>query len=274
MIHELKPHQFHKAASIFTGPKQYIPVLAVLTGRFPGRVYVDHPVSPKTALVWALSRWAYIDGDPSSTGFTSSFLDLIRDVLSPASLQMGTNWFELYARGSRDWVSVIESSLSALKPDKHNETVSVLDLEAYRRLRKAPGVPSGWKLQLSDIPFIPKGARDSGLIPVELARQTAFGYRLLDGDRIVAVCKSIGFEADNEFMVEVETFNKEDRGKGYATLVATTLIDHALGRGLSPLWETTEDNIPSQRLAQRLGFVQTESYPVYMMKITQREDVQ
>jgi RimJ/RimL family protein N-acetyltransferase len=109
--------------------------------------------------------------------------------------------------------------------------------------------------------------RSSGLIPAELVRRTSFGYQLIDGKRVVAVCNSFGFEAGSEFMVEVETHREEDRGKGYATLVATALIDHALERGLSPLWETTEDNIPSQRLARRLGFVQVESYPVYGMRI-------
>ena len=57
------------------------------------------------------------------------------------------------------------------------------------------------------------------------------------------------------------------RGRGYATLVATALIDHALANRHAPLWETAEFNAPSQRLATKLGFQSTETYPVYGMKI-------
>jgi RimJ/RimL family protein N-acetyltransferase len=180
---------------------------------------------------------------------------------------MGIGWFELYASGSPEWTATIESSLSALNIGMHRESVSILEEEAYRRLRKPPVAPHGWKLQLQDIPILSKAVRNSGVIPAQAAQGTSFGYRLMDGDRPVAVCKSIGFEAGNEFMVEVETFHKEDRGKGYATLVATALIDHALEHGLSPLWETTEDNVASRRLARRLGFVEAEVYPVYEMRI-------
>ncbi len=46
---------------------------------------------------------------------------------------------------------------------------------------------------------------------------------------------------------------------------AVALLDHCLARNLTPLRETTEDNIASRRLAEKLGFVEKESYPVYVI---------
>jgi RimJ/RimL family protein N-acetyltransferase len=267
MIQELDDHRFQAVAPLFSGRREYVPVLAVLTGRFPGRVYTDNADHPTTALVWALGRWAYIDGDPRNSSFNSHLPTLLTSSVFPASLEMGIGWFELYSRGSRNWEATIESSLSALKPERHEETVSVLDRAVYRRSRRTPTVPDGWELQLCEVPIVSEQVRSSGIIPAQQSRRTAFGCRLFDGSRVIALCCSNGFEAGGEFMVEVETFRKEDRGKGYATLAATALIDHAFERALAPLWETTEDNIPSQRLARRLGFVQAESYPVYAMRI-------
>ena len=68
-------------------------------------------------------------------------------------------------------------------------------------------------------------------------------------------------------MVAVGTPAAEDRQKGYATPVATRLIDLTLERKLQPLWETTEDNTASQRLASKLGLVERETYPVYAMRL-------
>jgi RimJ/RimL family protein N-acetyltransferase len=33
------------------------------------------------------------------------------------------------------------------------------------------------------------------------------------------------------------------------------------------LWETTVNNIPSQKVAEKLGFEKVEEYPVYSIKI-------
>ena len=51
------------------------------------------------------------------------------------------------------------------------------------------------------------------------------------------------------------------------TLVSRAMIADALGHGLDPLWETTEDNTPSRRLAARLGYRERERYPVYAVEL-------
>ena len=90
---------------------------------------------------------------------------------------------------------------------------------------------------------------------------------LRDGDRVMSICRSNGLAAGRQFMVDVETPDPEARGKGYALLTATALVDHAIEAGLEPLWETTEFNTPSRRLARRLSFTAGEPYPVYAIQV-------
>ena len=54
--------------------------------------------------------------------------------------------------------------------------------------------------------------------------------------------------------------------RGVATLVGTELIEYSLKNNLFPFWETTEENVTSQRLAKRLGFKQIERYSVYAIE--------
>jgi RimJ/RimL family protein N-acetyltransferase len=103
-------------------------------------------------------------------------------------------------------------------------------------------------------------------MPVESSRRTAAVFQLVRGNETISVCRSNGLAAGGAFMIEAETYSESERGKGYAALVATALLDDAIERGLSPFWETAKDNEPSRRLARRLGFVEIETYPVYVMK--------
>lgn len=68
---------------------------------------------------------------------------------------------------------------------------------------------------------------------------------------------------DNKYFIDADTFEIAERSKGYGSLAAVQLIDYFLGKGMHPLWETTHHNLPSHKLALKLGFVPVESYPVY-----------
>ena len=43
------------------------------------------------------------------------------------------------------------------------------------------------------------------------------------------------------------------RNKGVATATAARFIEHCLGHGITPHWECTSDNVPSTRVAEKVG---------------------
>jgi GNAT superfamily N-acetyltransferase len=266
MIHEIEPGAFQKVGYIFEGHKQNIPVFAVIDGNFPGRVFVDNHESPKAALVWALSRWAYVGGDGGHRAFTRALTDLVRDTIIPCSLEMEQRWFELYTPNSEEWTKVAEGSLAPFKPHEHYESVYVLDKLGFMRSRTSPVAPEGSYIETAEIPILSERARRSAVVAAEFKAKTAFGFRLMRSGEMLALCRSNGFSSGREFMIDVITVNESERGRGYATIASTALIDFCLEEGYVPLWETTEDNVPSQKLARRLGFVEDESYPVYAIE--------
>jgi hypothetical protein len=261
--YELEPGEFSRISHLFQGHKQYLPVFAVIDGNFPGRVFVDDRDAPNTALVWALSRWAYIDGNPHKDAFNRALDRLIRHTVIPGSRVMGMNWFELYTAPAPQWAAALETHLSGYQLDKHHETVYTFEPHQYVRLRSPPALPHGALLEKVDLPILPKAALAAPFFTAEFKTRTAFGFQLIRGDKLLSLCRSNGLAYGDEFMVDVVTPDEKERGQGYATLVATALIDHCLDLGLRPLWETTFDNLPSRRLAHKLGFVEAASYPVY-----------
>jgi len=55
----------------------------------------------------------------------------------------------------------------------------------------------------------------------------------------------------------------ERRGRGYATLTAAACVEHCVEHGLTPHWHCWEDNAPSIRVAEKVGFERPERYTVY-----------
>jgi RimJ/RimL family protein N-acetyltransferase len=263
MIHELEPKDFSKVIPLFRGHKRYLPVQAVVEGKYPGRVFVDDDAEPRTAMVWAIGRWAYIEGDADNEAFNLSLAEFVHRTIIPDSLRIKMNWFELYANSAPRWMQNLESCLGEFNLSKHTESTFVWDKRRYRSFRAQHSCPPEWMVKKAKIPILPARAREAALVPEEFRIATAVGFKLIVKDEVVAQCRSNGFTSGIEFMIDVETFKKDDREKGYATAASAALLDYCLKNRLVPLWETTEDNTASRRLAQKLGFVENEIYPVY-----------
>jgi RimJ/RimL family protein N-acetyltransferase len=266
MINELEPSDFSKVAPLFRGRKEYQPVFSIIDGEFPGRIFADQKDNPQVGLVWAISRWGYIDGDPSVSSFNESLPALVRDVIVPCSLQMKMNWFELYTSDSPEWAAIIEKSLGEYKPSKHYETVFTFDRQRYLASKRPFVLSEGEWIGRKEFPILPPAAREASFVEEKFREKTSFGFALVRDGKNISVCRSNGFVSGREFMIDVYTTDKNERSKGHATAVGTALIDFCLENGYIPLWETTQDNIASQKLASRLGFVESESYPVYAIE--------
>ncbi|MBU1318311.1 MAG: GNAT family N-acetyltransferase [candidate division Zixibacteria bacterium] len=263
MIVELEPEDYHRAAHILEGHRQYVPALSVIYGDFPGRVFVDNSDLPRTAIVWAISRWAYIEGNADNVDFNISIAELIRDRIIPGSREIEMSWFELYSNLSADWKRTIESALSEFDFRSHMESTFVWDRQKYHAFRADYAFPNGFEPVKSDIPILPASTARSPFVSDAHKTRTAIGFRVMGENKIIAQCRLDGLLHGSQFMVDVDTFEKDDRRKGFATAASVALLDFCLDQKLDPLWETTEDNTASRRLATKLGFVEDESYLVY-----------
>jgi RimJ/RimL family protein N-acetyltransferase len=61
--------------------------------------------------------------------------------------------------------------------------------------------------------------------------------------------------------LSVDTYDLQQRGRGFATLTAKACIDQCLAQGLTPVWTADESNAASLALARKLGFEKVGEYP-------------
>jgi RimJ/RimL family protein N-acetyltransferase len=81
-------------------------------------------------------------------------------------------------------------------------------------------------------------------------------------ERIVSACFSC-YSSKNGVDINIITYEDEDRGNGYATQVATAMIEYCISNRLQISWEAYDNNLASIALAEKLGFVKSNKYLCY-----------
>jgi GNAT superfamily N-acetyltransferase len=77
----------------------------------------------------------------------------------------------------------------------------------------------------------------------------------------VSFCYS-GSRTESLWDVSIDTLAGH-RNRGYAALCVTFLIEHFRRQGLAPVWGALESNLPSMKLAAKLGFTPVDQLVVF-----------
>ncbi|WP_026675082.1 GNAT family N-acetyltransferase [Alkalihalobacterium bogoriense] len=258
MLVELHRERFFQVTSFFEGKIYYIPAMTVLNGEYPGRVFVDNVHRPTTVVVIAINRWVYIEGTIPME-LEGRLLFNMERIL--AFVGEDIDRFEVYASNKKEWEKEFLVPHRRYHAKKHYESTYTLDKQEFYQMKSKLAAKDNLSIHIERFPLLPKKYAVSAYS--HYLQKTKIGARIKKGKNTVTICKNNGFEYENYFFIDVDTFQEEDRGKGYASIAATLVIEYELERGLEPLWETTNHNEASHRLAMKLGFKKEVSYPVY-----------
>ncbi|MDP4145473.1 MAG: GNAT family N-acetyltransferase [Bacillota bacterium] len=261
MYVELIQDEFIKVKTFFDKNKYQIPALAVINRNFPGRIFVDNKNKPEIALIWAISRWSYI----SCEKFLPQHMIFIRTVLNneiiPIIRAVSERRFEVYADNNIEWDDMLNKSLGEYQVHKHYENTFVLNKEKLKEFSSRLEVPKEIEISEINYPIVPE--EYGRYVMHDEFERVVYGMTLNKNDNVISQCLNNGFICENNYFIDIDTFDNEERNKGYGTIIAYSLISNQLKKGLIPLWETTINNLPSQRVANKLGFEKIEEYPVY-----------
>ncbi len=113
------------------------------------------------------------------------------------------------------------------------------------------------QLTLDDLPLL-EAARDevraAGFGGPRLLLEHGFAACAIVGGEVVTIAQSYA-RTEKYADIGVATLS-EYRGRGYATAAAFIVAQRLQDAGQTPVWSTGEDNIASQRIAEKLGFTE------------------
>ncbi|MBA2278654.1 MAG: GNAT family N-acetyltransferase [Chloroflexia bacterium] len=248
VIHELPRERFSAAAPLFA-PIWFdeAQIGAALSGRQPGRLFVDDPQRPRAALLCRTYGF-YPAGDPHSSTLRAFIAG------APAEAAVFDTLFGYM---------VDDAWREALLHD-HGDDLTVIGREAFHFLNEA-------STQVIDPPadvrLLPLDAALAKRVDDELGQMIGafwggyaafaaggFGTCALIDDRVAGVAYAIAV-SDRTANIDIETA-VPFRRRGLATLTAAAFVAACQERGLTATWGCDTANEASAALAHRLGFVQ------------------
>jgi RimJ/RimL family protein N-acetyltransferase len=267
MMDALQPDHYVAVRPLFVPMDKHLAALAVLENQVPGSVFVDQPHEPEAVMVVTGRRY-YLAGNSRNSRFNQQVRRHFITDIYPQAVEARQSAFTLNYPGT-DWEPVIASVLQGKHP--------IQDRRLYYEMRKpAPDwrgqVPPGFEMRQLDATLL----RESGLEhydhlleemqsespSIEHFLKHCFGFCLVGEAAIAAWCLS-EYNLDGRCEVGIETMQPYRR-RGFATLTACALIEHARLQGIERIgWHCWASNAASRATAESIGFNQVAEYPAF-----------
>ncbi|WP_042457062.1 GNAT family N-acetyltransferase [Neobacillus dielmonensis] len=102
--------------------------------------------------------------------------------------------------------------------------------------------------------------------------KNGFGFCLLEDGQIACECLTI-FTSSKFAEIDIVT-QEPYRGRGLALTAAQLFIDYCLKKNIAPIWNCDVNNLPSIKLAEKLGFEHPSTYSIFVKRQEDMGDMQ
>lgn len=247
---------------------------AVIDKKVDGNIYVDKTENPTTFYISHPYGMSLLFGETENESFNSELVDY---ALNTNRIRNRYEWLQTFPKKWNNKFSEllgeklvktignknIEKKNAVLENTRVNFRFNKEKYLSSRRNFTNPGysiLPTDEKLyeqmQGSVVPrYFWKNAKQFCEIGT--------GFSLILENKVVSTAYS-AFVHEDKLEIGIET-TEEARGKGFAVLTCSSLIDYCLETGYEPVWSCRFENTPSYKLAQRLGFEPILYIPFYRL---------
>ena len=265
MIGAVPSGQIATYASLFGGPRPAMVLASVGEGNALAQLWLaSDDADRRTSLLWDQgNNVLYLAGDVPCDASLGELSDLVASCIGPMAIRSGRPYFR-----ARALEPVPDGSLTRLFRTFPLERVTK---RLYRYVGYSrPGVAAPTVEPASFVPIDRALLAREGLGNLPAVRQEirfmwpseerfcarGFGYAALSGDVVVCWCTA---EYVSQWMCGIGIETVEDlQRRGVATATAAHFVADSLARGIQPHWECDTRNIPSIRVAEKVGFTPVE----------------
>lgn len=269
MIHELTTNK-DKLRPLITD-FEYRPVLeAIIEGFTKGRVFVDDPSEPKSAIVWTCpfegESSFYFLGKSSHTQFNKAFGHYFKTEIR--TLAQKNEWEQYWPAPLSDWSEeTFKDIFGHQLLVKERTEYYILNPDKFRHLHSnwKKSIPEGYSVhpvESKDIfeqnrEKLPEFADLTAWTSYDHFKERGLAYCLIKDDtkEIVAGCTTGYVVHGKNPRCELGVATDEHyRRRGFATLVSCATIEEALNRNLKVIVEIWDINEASLKTHLKLGF--------------------
>lgn len=247
---------------------------SVIEQKVTGQVFVDDQINPRTCYIIHPYGMSLLVGDCTNQAFIDWFK------IHSLNIDAKRDKHEWMLAFPYDWDIVLEKLFddrlikSADNFSKREKGVIELNTRVNFKFNKATYLTLRKSITEPGIRIVKTDRQlfreiEGSVIPANFWDteddfiENGFGYSLLYNGKLAAMAFS-SFWFDNQFEIGIETV-EGFRGRGFAEIIASTLIDYCLENNYEPIWACRRENVSSYNLALKLGFEVISTIPYYRL---------
>lgn len=271
----LSEKNYHKVTSLLMEVKiNNLFARSVVEKKVKGKVFVNDPENPETCYVIHPYFMSLLFGDSTNIEFNMQLLD---HLLNKNKVRDQFEWMQAYPG---DWNHVLNElygdQLIHSVDNRENLEKGIIELNTRINFKfnhhtflanRRTTLPSGCEIVRADQEIFEK--MQGSVIPryfwnsADDFRKNSIGFSLVTNSKLASTAYA-AFIHDDQLELGIETV-PEQRGKGYAHLACSALIDYCLGHEYEPVWACRLENTGSYKLALKLGFEEEKRIPYYRL---------
>ena len=228
--------------------------LAVAEGIQQGEIFVDQPDEPEIVLVWHYCGFAGIAGDYKDEHIRE-ILEMMKNPPENHSKRLA-----FHIREDEKAEKILLSNPEVKKGERY-----IFQFKGLKDI--SVKLEDGYELQRIDA--VNYDYLTGRIIPAfswtskEEFLKKGFGYGIVKDNKAFACAFSSGVSME-QIDIGVETIEGA-RGKGFAKIVASAMVEEVLKMGKTPVWSCDTRNEASAGLAQAVGFEIVGKHPWYVI---------
>ncbi|NIO38667.1 GNAT family N-acetyltransferase [Candidatus Bathyarchaeota archaeon] len=272
MIFELEQDKYQNVKPILKGAFEDLVLDAIIEGTVSGSVWVDDKITPKTVFLWdSLEQLFFLSGENSSKVFIDSLRRLINQTILPEAKKRRHNAFNLLVSPEERWQDKIDTILMD-KPYfvKKLNTYTFNPSNLTKLATWRDKLPSDYTLKQYNEKLLSHDFKNVDIIngwiracwgSTERFMKEGAGFCIIHENTLVSWCQS-DFAHGNRCELVVQT-DENYRNRGFASLTASACVEHFASRNYEVNWRCYSTNVPSIRVAEKIGFEEKARRIVY-----------
>ncbi|WDV48077.1 GNAT family N-acetyltransferase [Clostridiaceae bacterium M8S5] len=266
MIYELNKREYPKIKPLLQSMncEDHSVLNAIIEGNNRAKVFVDNIEKPKTALVWAVFCMYYFIGDSDNLEFNNYLYSFVTEKLGTENLSMGASTFVYTLLEEEGWKETVDTIFRDKYPLTGFRQELNFNKRKYKRISSVNELPKGYYVKKIDKELLDNDTEETISVDIsdfwnsnEEFLEKGIGFCLINEGRIVSSCSSC-YVSKKGYEIVINTYDEENRNKGFATAVALEFLDYCVSNGITPHWGAYATNDSSIALAEKLGFEKAE----------------
>jgi len=263
---------FEKSKEVFSSNSKKFVFESIIEGNTPGEIYLDSLIIPELYVIFDKGNFVlYVGGETATYEKYIKCINYVKENILTESIKKEFYDSIKISYTSDLWKNAMLDTFHDLTVHKDKRILYKYDIENIDTK-----ILENYSCEIK--PIDEKILNDSNLENLKMLKEeilgmwgtvdmfikNGFGYCAVNDKRLISWCTA-ELVSKNHCGIGIETIEEEQK-KSVGTALTANFVKECAKRNLIPHWDTWTRNLPSVKIAEKVGFYKTEEYEVLIVE--------